>query len=116
MIMSDNRLTYDDVREYEHLFKKAPVFLLARFGKRNTNMVSKFESQVLKYLSSLDDNQKNKLRIVLDTEVAELQAILNEAYEKSGIKQYKILANPKNKEFIENNLNEIRKVADKFIK
>ena len=110
--MSDEKISYEDIKEYEHLFKKVPTFLLGSFAKRNKNLVLKFESQVLKYLAMLNDNQKKKLGIVLNTEIDELQALLNEAYRNSGIKQYKILANPKNKEFIENNLNEIRRIIN----
>ena len=43
--MSD-KITYGDVREYENLFIMAPSFLLERFAKRNSNIVSKFKSQI----------------------------------------------------------------------
>ena len=82
----DDEITYEDVMEYEKLFVMAPSFLLERFAKRN------------------------KLDIILKTPTSELQEIMNEAYIKTNIKQYKILANPKYEDFIENNLDEIRKL------
>ena len=107
--MSD-KITYGDVREYENLFIMAPSFLLERFAKRNSNIVSKFKSQIQSHLNNLTDDQRNKLDIILATPTGELQAIMNEAYMKTNIKQYKILANPKSGKFIDNNLDEIRKL------
>ena len=107
--MSD-RITYEDVREYEKLFVMAPSFLLERFAKKNSNIVSKFKSQIQNHLNNLTYDQRSKLDIILETPTSELQAIMNEAYIKTNIKQYKILANPNYKDFIENNLDEIRKL------
>ncbi|MBQ2665305.1 hypothetical protein [Methanobrevibacter sp.] len=109
--MNGEKITYEDVREYENLFTLAPSFLIERFAKRNSNVVSKFESQIQSHLSNLDENQKNKLDLILKTDIAELQKIMGEAYLKSNIKQYRILSNPKYKEFIEKNLGEIRKLV-----
>lgn len=107
--MSD-KITYDDVKEYESLFMLAPSFLLERFARRNSNVVSKFKSQIEHHLSNLNPDQKDKLDIILDTSTAELQEIMDEAYLKTGIKQYKILANPMYKPFIESNLDELRRL------
>ena len=107
--MSDNQLTLADVEEYEKFFTMTPPFLLERFAKKNTNIVSKFESKVDKFLANLSENQKKKLDILLTSDIDDLQAIMAEAYEKTNKKQYKILANPKYKPFIETNLNEVRK-------
>lgn len=109
--MSGKKITYADVREYEKLFTLAPAFLMERFAKRNSNIVLKFKSQIKSHLANLNEDQKNKLDIILKTETDELQKIMVEAYSKTNIKQYKILANPKYKEFIENNLGEIRKLV-----
>ena len=108
--MSDEKISYKDVREYESLFKLAPAFLLERFAKKNSNVVLKFQSQILSHLDNLSDEQKGKLDLMLRTEITELQAIMKEAYMKTKIKQYKILANPKYKKFIEINLSELRKL------
>ena len=107
--MSD-KITYDDVREYENLFMLAPSFILERFAKRNSNIVSKFKSQIQSHLNNLTDEQRKKLDLILETPTSELQGIMNEAYMKTNIKQNRILANPNYKEFIENNLAEIRKL------
>ena len=109
-IMSDE-LTYEDVKEYEQFFTLTPSFILERFAKKNTNMVSKFKSRVESFMANMSDNQKNKLDIVLNSDVDELQSIMDEAYSISNKKQYKVLANPKYKHFIEDNLEEIRKIV-----
>ena len=108
--MDDDKITYNDVREYESLFKLAPSFLLERFARKNSNIVSKFQSQIMSHLRNLNEVQKKKLDIIVNSDVHELQAIMMEAYKKTKVKQYKILANPKYKEFIELNLNEIKKL------
>lgn len=108
--MSD-KITYGDVKEYEKFFMLTPPFLLERFAKKNTNLVSKFKSKAENYMNNMSDNQKAKLDIVLNSDIEELQSIMAEAFEKSNKKQYKILANPKYREFIELNLNEVRKMV-----
>nr|WP_295163195.1 hypothetical protein [uncultured Methanobrevibacter sp.] len=108
--MSQEKITYNDVREYEKLFTLAPSFVLERIARKNTNLVLKFEGAIQSYLENLTDNQKNKLGIILSSDVDELQSIMKEAYQRSGKKQYRILANPKYKSFIENNLDGIRKM------
>lgn len=110
--MKDDKLSYRDVREYEDLFKLAPTFLLEAFARKNLNIVLKFKSQILSHLSRLDEEQMEKLDLMLRTDIEELQLIMKEAYLKTRIKQYKILANPKYREFIENNLNELRKILE----
>ena len=104
------KISYEDIKPYEELFTATPAFLLERFAKRNTNFVLKFKSKVESFLDGLDDNQKKKLDIVLNSDTDELQAVMADAYEKTNIKQYKILANPKYEEFIELNINEIEKL------
>ena len=108
--MDDDKINYNDVREYESLFKLAPSFLLERFARKKSNIVLKFQSQIMSHLNNLDDEQMNKLDLILNSEIGELQRIMMEAHQKTGIKQYKILANPKYKEFIDLNLSEIRKL------
>lgn len=109
--MSD-KISYDDIKPYEKLFTATPAFLLERFAKRNTNFVLKFKSKVESFLNGLNDDQKKKLDIVLNSDTDELQAIMADAYEKTNIKQYKILANPKYKEFIQINVNEIENMIE----
>ncbi|MBQ8018433.1 MAG: hypothetical protein IJ258_10075 [Methanobrevibacter sp.] len=108
--MSEDKITYSDVREYETLFTLAPTFLLERFARKNTNLVSKFESIIQGYLDNLTSDQKHKLAIILNSDVDDLQNIMNESYSKTGKKQFMILANPKYKQFIVDNLESIRKM------
>ena len=109
--MGEDEITYEDIKEYESLFTLAPSFLLERFAKRNSNLVLKFKSTIESHIDNLNDDQKNKLDIILKSDVEDLQNILYDAYMKSNKKQYKILANPKYKDFIEFNLDEIRKMV-----
>ena len=109
--MSDDRISYRDVREYESLFNMAPAFLLEMFARKNSNIVLKFQSQIMDMISNLDEAQKMKLDSILMTDIEVLQSIMMEAYKKTKIKQYKILANPKYREFIEKNFNELRKMV-----
>ena len=109
--MSENKITYDDILEYESLFSLAPSFLLERFAKRNSNLVLKFKSTIESYICNLSDDQNHKLDIILNSDVDYLQSLLHEAYLKNNKKQYEILANPRYKQFIELNLGEIRKMV-----
>lgn len=105
-----NKITYSDVIEYNYLFTLAPAFVLKGMAKRNSNLVSKFKSTIQSYLVNLTDEQKSKLDIILNSDVGYLQDIMRDAYSKTNKKQYKILADPDNIEFIELNLNEIKKL------
>ena len=111
--MDGENITYSDIEGYERMFSLAPAFLLERFAKRNTNVVLKFESQIKNHIAGLNDNQMNKIDTILNTDIGELQAVMAEAYQHSGKKQYKILANPKYKEFVEINLKELEKLLKK---
>lgn len=104
-----DKLTYNDVLDYQHFLKLAPPFLLGRMAKKKSNLVVKFESQVNSYLQKLTDHQRKKLHILLSSDIDDLQALMKEAYQKTNKKQYKILADPKNKEFIRLNIDELRK-------
>ena len=111
--MDNEGITYRDVEEYEKFFNLTPPFLLERFAKKNTNLVLKFESKVKSYMTNLNDNQKKKLDFVLSSKIEDLQRVMEDAYRHSGKKQYKILANPKYKDFIETNLKEVSKMINK---
>ena len=106
----DEKITYEDVLQHQHLFALAPPFILERMAKRNSNLVDKFRSNIQSHIDSLSDDQRTKLNIILNSDVDDLQAIMKEAYVKTNKKQYKILADPKYKDFIELNLNELRKL------
>lgn len=107
----EEKITCDDVLEYQHFLKLVPPFLLGRMAKKNSNLVKKFESKVQSYLSNLNDIQRKKLHILLNSDISDLQAIMGEAYRKTNKKHYKILADPSNREFIELNIQELRKMV-----
>ena len=109
--MSEEKISYKDVQEYEKFFTLIPPFLLERFAKKNTNIVLKFKSRIESFMANMSENQKNKLDLVLNSDIDELQRIMGEAYSLSNKKQYKILANPKYKQFIVDNLDEVRKMV-----
>lgn len=110
--MSENKITIDDVKSYEKFFSLIPSFLLERYAKKNTNLVLKFKSKVESYLSKISDGQRHKLDILLNSDVEDLQSVMDEAYQNTNKKQYKILANPKYKEFIETNIDEVRQMIE----
>lgn len=105
-----DKISYDDLKEYQHLFTLAPSFVLKRMAKKNSNLVAKFRQSIESHLSKLDDEQKIKLDLILNSDVDDLQSLLAEAYLKTKMKQYEILANPKYKDFIELNINELKKI------
>lgn len=110
--MREDKITYGDIEKYEKYFSLMPSFLLQRYAKKNANLVLKFKSQVESFMTKLNDDQKRLLDLTLNSETEELQAIMNDAFEISGKKQYKILANPDYKEFIETNINELRELVN----
>jgi len=108
--MSEEKLTYEDVRAYEKLFTMAPSFILSTMIRRNTNLVEKFKSQVVKFIGNLNEKQEIQLDLILNSDIDDLQVLMMEAYKKSKKKQYKLLGNPKNKDFIKMNLDELKKL------
>ncbi len=109
--MSENKLTYEDVKEYQGLFTMAPSFLLSSMINRNSNLVLKFESTVKAYLKNLTPEQSEKLALILDADTAELQRIMAESYQKTHKKQFKLLASQKATPFIAKNLATLRKLV-----
>jgi hypothetical protein len=61
-------------------------------------------------MDNLTLDQRNKLDIILSSDVDELQSIMDEAYRRSGKRQYQILANPNYKKFIVDNLDGLREM------
>ncbi|MGN0176905.1 MAG: hypothetical protein ACI389_03625 [Methanobrevibacter sp.] len=104
------KITIDDVMEYDYLVTLAPSFILERMAKRNSNLVDKFKSVIQSYMDNLSMEQSNKLTAILNSDVSELQKIMMDSYLKTNKKQYKILANPDYKNFIVLNLDELRKM------
>lgn len=109
-VIMDEKITLDDIEKYQHLINKIPAFLLGRMAKKNSSIVKKFQSRVKSYIDKLCDSERKKLDILLNSDVDDLQDVLNEAYQKSGKKQYKILADPSNRQFIESNIEDLKKI------
>lgn len=106
----DDNITYEDIEEYAHLFTLAPAFILETMARTNANLVSRFESSITHYMANLTPDQKKKLHIILASDIEDLQEKMREAFIRTKKKQYRVLANPSHREFIEKNLNEIRKM------
>lgn len=111
--MADDKLTYEDIKRYEFVLAKVPSLLLGTMIRTNANLVSKFKSTIVSKLDSLNEVHKKHLNILLNSDVAEIQAICKEAYQKSGKKQYKQLSQPKATKFIEKNLKELKKLVNR---
>ena len=109
--MSQDKITYEDLKPYASLFTKAPSLLLGRMIKKNANLVSKFQSTVKSSLGKLNDKQKEQLNIILNSDVEDLQSVLKEAYDKTGKKQFKLLSEDKAKDFIKINLDYLKKIV-----
>jgi hypothetical protein len=101
-------ITCDDVLQYQDFLKLAPPFLLKRMAKKNSNLVKKFEPKVQSYISNLNDDHREKLNILLNMDIEDIQTLMGEAYAKTNKKQFKILADSKNKEFIQLNIDELK--------
>lgn len=110
-IMRD-KITYDDIKNYQHLFTTAPSFLLEMMAKKNSNLILKFNSSIMAHLEKLSDHEKDMLNSILSADIDDLQELMAEAYEKTHMKQYKILSNPKYRDFVELNINELRKILN----
>lgn len=108
--MTEEKITYEDFREYEFVFGKVPSLLLGTMIRRNANLVGKFESVIKSKLTKLNEKQKKQLNMVLNADVSELQKVLKEGYEKTGKKQYKQLSEPKAAKFITKNIIELKKL------
>lgn len=111
--MNNNKLGYEDIKQYEFILDKVPSFLLGSMIRKNANLVKKFESIILSKLNSLTSVQEEQLDIVLNLDIDEIQNILKDAYNKSGKKQYKQLSDSKSADFIEKNLLELKKLVSK---
>ena len=109
--MAEDKITFEDVKEYEGLFLIAPSFIMEGMIRRNSNLVSKFKGPIKSYLNNLTPEQRHKLALILESEIRELQDIMDESYRKTHKRQFKLLASPKATPFIEKNLAELRKLV-----
>ncbi len=109
--MSEEKLTYEDIQRYEFVLGKVPSLLLGTMIRRKANLVGKFETTIKSRLGSLNEVQQKHLNILLNSDVSDIQKLCQEAYNHSGKKQYKQLAEPKATEFIEKNIGELKKIV-----
>ncbi len=101
-------ITEDDVKSVVSLFTKVPAVLLKMAVYKNMNVVRKFESQIKNYKDQLSPEDTEKIKKVIEMPVPELQEMLGQAYDETGYKQLKILADPKAEQFIRDNLRELK--------
>lgn len=104
------KITEKDVIELMDLFTQVPVILLKGAISSNMNAVKTFEDQILSYKNRLSPEEMEKIKAVTEMQVPEIQKILYNAYETTGKKQLKVLADPKSDKFISNNLRELKKI------
>ncbi len=107
MESQEKNITEEDVMGVVGVFTKVPVLMLKMAVSRNMNVVSKFESRIESYKSKLSAEDTEKIKKVMEMPVPELQELLGKAYNKTGHKQLKILADPKAEQFIRDNLREL---------
>ncbi|MGB9838380.1 hypothetical protein [Methanothermobacter sp.] len=103
-------ITEEDVIESLEIFTMVPSFLLRRWARAGTDLVSRFRSQIVDGYSQLSPSEREKVRAVLEMDISDIQDILEGAYMKTGKKQLKILSESSSRSFIELNLEEIRKL------
>lgn len=104
------RVTEEDVISLMDVFTRVPPLMLKMVVNGNMNVVKSFESQIREYRINLTEEELLKIEKVMDMTVPELQEILKKAYNETGQKQLKILANPKSENFIRENLKELRMI------
>jgi hypothetical protein len=74
------------------------------------NAVESFKDQIKEYKSQLTEEDKEKIRRIIEMPIPELQNLLNECYLKTKLEQFKILADPKAEQFLTVNVQELKKV------
>ncbi|MBU4536303.1 MAG: hypothetical protein KKF16_10990 [Euryarchaeota archaeon] len=103
-------ITEKDVINTMDIFTKIPSILLGRWVSKNKNLVKTFEGQVNGYKNQVSPEDMQKLEIIMEMPVSELQSILQKAYLQTGKKQLKILSSSQARPFIETNLMELKRV------
>lgn len=105
-------ITEKDVLNTMDIFTKVPSILLGRWVSKNKNLVKTFEDQVQGYKNQVSREDMQKLELIMQMPVSQLQNILQKAYLQTGKKQLKILSSPQARPFIETNLLELKRVLD----
>ncbi|MDO5851125.1 MAG: hypothetical protein Q4Q23_01400 [Methanobacteriaceae archaeon] len=110
--MENEKITYEDFKQFEGAFSKVPAVILKGMVKVNANLVNEFKPLIISKIEKLPENYNQKIDIVLKMSTEELQALMKEAYDISGKKHYQILADPSSEEFIKKNMLEIKKIIE----
>ena len=103
-------ITEKDIMDVMDLFTKVPVILLKVAVSSNMNAVKRFEDQVMSYKTRLSPEEMEKIDLITKMPVSEIQRMLLSVYEKTGKKQFKVLADINAQKFISINLEELRKI------
>ena len=104
------KITEKDIMDVMDFFTKVPVILLKGAISSNMNAVKRFEEQIISYKTSLSPEEMKKIGLLTKMPVNEIQSLLLSVYEKTGKKQFKLLADPTAQNFISINLKELRKI------
>lgn len=65
----EDKITLNDVEQYQHFLNKIPAFLLRIMAKRNSSIVKKFESRIKSHIVNLSDSERKKLDVLLNTDM-----------------------------------------------
>jgi hypothetical protein len=103
-------ITQKDIMKTMDIFTRVPPILLKMVVSLNSNVVKKFQSQIEDYKKDLSPKDLEKLKLVTEMPVEELQKILSRAYLETQEEQLKILADPHAQPFITTNLQELEKL------
>ncbi|MCE5214864.1 MAG: hypothetical protein LLF83_09120 [Methanobacterium sp.] len=103
-------ITHKDVIEMLDLFTRVPPLLLKIVIKRNSNLVGSFQDRIEDYKNTLSPEDIQKIKIITNMPIEELQEILNDAYQETQQVQLKILSDPKAQPFITQNMHELEKI------
>lgn len=101
-----------DIAGMLKLLERFPPFVVNSYVSTNVNAVKEFEAPIKKYISHLSDEDLIKLNKVMEMPISRLQEILYDLYLKTGLEQFKILAESNAKPLIQLNLNELKKILD----
>jgi len=105
----DVEITKEDVLRVLGIFRRVPTFILRRVVHKNEDVVSRFTDQLEEYGSGLDDEDRLKIRKLVDMPVREVQKLLQEVYGETGASQFEILASVEAVSFLETNLKSLKR-------
>lgn len=99
-----------DIWNILNTIEQFPPFVANKYVSLNINAVEEFEDKIEDYKNKLSEEDLFKIRKIIETPVEELQDVLNELYLETNMEQFKIMADPKAKPFIDLNVRELRRI------